>query len=56
MAWCTKLKPGEEIVIGDKTVIRVARVGERLAEVEVRDIGDPPRLSVKKRLVRPDEQ
>lgn len=54
MAWCTKLKPGEEIVIGDKTVIRVA--GDRPADIQINDIGDPPRLSVKKRPVRPDER
>lgn len=52
MAWCTKLKPGEEIVIGDKTAIRVSRP----TEIEIRDINDPPRLSVKKRPVRPDER
>lgn len=52
MAWKTKLKPDEELVIGDKTVIRV----ERVTAIEVRDINDPPRLSVKKRPVRPDER
>ncbi len=52
MAWCTKLKPDEEIVIGDKTSIRVTRV----TEVEIRDVGAPPRLSVKKRPVRPDAE
>lgn len=52
MAWCTKLNPGEEIVIGDKTTIRV----NRPTVIEIRDVGDPPRLSVKKRPVRPDER
>lgn len=54
MAWCTKLKPGEEIVIGDQKVIRVQ--GDRVAHISIKDIGPPPRMPVIKRPVRPDER
>lgn len=49
MAWATKLKPDEEIIIGDKTVIRTE--DGRTAHIRISDCGAPPRLKVMKRKI-----
>jgi hypothetical protein len=51
MAWCTKLKPGQEIVIDDKTVIRLE--GETAVRIAILAIGAPPRHKIVKRRVDP---
>lgn len=49
MAWITELKAGEEIVVDDKTVIRLESGGK--ARIVISNIGAPPRHKIVKRRI-----